>query len=70
MKNHVTNVDCKAGSHISSTDLSFTGAEGGTLLLLRFPCDGATRVEDDGVSHTAEFEEQEMNAFSDGIANL
>jgi hypothetical protein len=39
------------------------------LFSVRFPCDGTTGVEDNGAAHPAEFEEWELNAFSDSIAN-
>jgi hypothetical protein len=36
MKNHIANVDCKTGSHVSGTDLGITRAEGCTILTLSF----------------------------------
>ncbi len=56
MKNHIANVDCKTGSHVSGMDLGLTQAEGGTILTLSFPSDWTTQSEDDGTTHIVKFE--------------
>ena len=58
MKNHIANVDCKTGSHVSGMDLDITRAEGGTIFMLSFPSDRTARSEDDGTTYTAKFEER------------
>jgi hypothetical protein len=57
MNNHISDVDCKAGSHVGSTDFCLTQAEGGTILTVSFPSDRTARTEYGGTAHTAEFEE-------------
>ncbi len=57
MKNHILDVDYKAGSHVGSADFGLAQAEGGTILMISFPSDRTAQTEYDGTAHTLEFEE-------------
>ncbi len=63
-------INCEARTHVCGTNFGFAGAEGSTILELRFPCERTSRSEDDSPAHAAEFEEAKLDAFPNGVTNL
>ena len=67
MENYIADVDRETGTHVGGTNYGVTQAERSTLLTVRLLSDGTVGAEDDGTAHAAEFEERELDTFTDCV---
>ncbi len=67
---HVSCIDGEARTHVRCTDFCFARTQCCTILTIRFPREWTAGSEEDGTTHTAEFEQGELNALSNGVPNL
>jgi hypothetical protein len=67
---HVACIDGEARTHVRCTDSCFAQTQCCTVLTICFPREWTAGSEEDGATHTAEFEQGELNALSNGIPNL
>jgi hypothetical protein len=67
---HVMCIDREARTQVRCTDFCFARTQCCTVLMIRFPREWTAGSEEDGATHTAEFEQGELNALSNGVSDL